>query len=449
MASNENDNDAAQVYLLGKTYLANNQGQFYIRNDPIIHMAAGDQHTIIITATGRAFAFGDNTSGQLGLGHKDKIEKVSCIKSLKFTGSDERIILAACGRDSSLVATNHGALYVFGSNLHSQLGIETSDPSMILSEPRKIDRFKGKIDWKQISMGAEHSCALTDDGIVYVWGSNDDGQCGQPRKTKTVTTPKELRLDYPVVAISCGYYHTALVSEDGRLFVFGNNDDRQLGRSVPDPYIGPVEVSIPHKVKAVACGHQHTVVLTENGEIYACGRNDRGQLGLGPRVSTAESFESVQGLPKRITEIAAGEGHTAVLGSRGDIYVFGDGKHGKLGSQTHSNEFEPCFVDKFKVYNVLKVVCGGCQTIVFAQKKNQESKRSSGSDDDIGNATLSITQRPKSRARNTRNKTLTDRSLTVGDSMDLLCHIRNHLVHPIIYVLKQMMINQIENYLNQ
>ncbi|CAF1394170.1 unnamed protein product [Adineta ricciae] len=419
MANNDNDDDAPQVYLLGKTYLANNQGQFYIRNDPIVHMAAGDRHTIIVTETGRAFAFGDNTSGQLGLGHTDKIEKVSCIKSLKFTGTDERIVLAACGRESSLVATNHGALYAFGSNIRSQLGFNTSDPASIQSQPKKIDRFKNKIVWKQISMGAEHACALNEDGVVYVWGANDDGQCGQPRKDDEIKVPKELRLDHSVTAISCGNYHTALVSKDGKLFVFGNNDDRQLGRSVPDSAVGPLQVSFTHKVKDVACGHQHTVVLTENGEVYSCGRNDRGQLGLGPSVASAESFELIPGLPKRIQAIAAGEGHTAVLGPRGDIYVFGDGKHGKLGSTTYSNEFEPCIVDKFKLYNVLKVVCGGCQTIVLAKKKDHDQKKSSGSDEDFGNATLSVTQRPKSRARSVRSsKALTDRSLAVGDSMD-------------------------------
>ena len=57
------DNDAAQVYLLGKTYLANSQGQFYIRNDPIVQLACGDRHTIIVTESGRAFAFGDNSFG--------------------------------------------------------------------------------------------------------------------------------------------------------------------------------------------------------------------------------------------------------------------------------------------------------------------------------------------------------------------------------------------------
>lgn len=66
------------------------------------------------------------------------------------------------------------------------------------------------------------------------------------------------------------------------------------------------------------------------------------------------------------------------------MYVFGDGKHGKLGSTTYSNEVEPCFVDKFKAYNVLKAVCGGCQTIVLAQKKNSDLKKSSGSDEENG-----------------------------------------------------------------
>ncbi|CAF3772630.1 unnamed protein product [Adineta steineri] len=418
MANNENDNDAAQVYLLGKTYLANNQGQFYIRNDPIVQMASGDRHTLIITESGRAFAFGDNGSGQLGLGHTNNVEKVSCIKSLKFGDTGERVILAACGRESSLVATNRGSIYAFGSNNRSQLGIESKDTTMIHTQPSKIEHFRGKINWKQISMGAEHACALTEDGLVYVWGSNEDGQCGQPRKNDTIKIPRELRVEYQVVAISCGYYHTALVSSDGRLFLFGNNDDRQLGRSVPDQFVGPVEVSLPDKVKGVACGNQHTVVLTEKGDVYTCGHGDRGQLGLGHKVHSAETFEFVPGLPKRLTAVAAGEAHTIILGSRGDIYVCGDGKHGKLGSQTHSNEFEPCLIDKFKSYNVLKVVCGGCQTIVLAQKKTTDQKKSSGSEDDISNATLSVTQRPKSVARNLRNEKITNRSSTFGDSLD-------------------------------
>ena len=73
---------------------------------------------------------------------------------------------------------------------------------------------------------------------------------------------------------ACGYYHTALVSEDGRLFLCGNNEDRQFGRSKPSGHSDPVEVSMPSRVKAVACGNQHTLVLTEDGNVYTCGKID-------------------------------------------------------------------------------------------------------------------------------------------------------------------------------
>lgn len=68
MASDEND--APLVHLLGKTYLAGDQVQFHIRNDAIVHMAAGDRHTIAVTESGRAFAFGDNSSGRLSTKEK-------------------------------------------------------------------------------------------------------------------------------------------------------------------------------------------------------------------------------------------------------------------------------------------------------------------------------------------------------------------------------------------
>jgi alpha-tubulin suppressor-like RCC1 family protein len=135
--------------------------------------------------------------GQLGLGHTNNVEKISCIKSLKFNETGEKVILAACGRESSLVATNRGSLYAFGSNSRSQLAIETSESTLNQSQPVKIEHLKGK-KWKQISMGAEHACALTDDGQVYVWGANDDGQCGQPRKNETIKIPRELRIEYSV-----------------------------------------------------------------------------------------------------------------------------------------------------------------------------------------------------------------------------------------------------------
>ncbi|CAF0918769.1 unnamed protein product [Rotaria sordida] len=378
----ENEHNASTIYLLGRTYLTKNE-KFYIRNDPIIHMAAGDRHTIIVTESGRTYSFGDNNSGQLGLGHMNYTEKVSYIKSLKFVNTGEKVILAACGHDSSLVATNQGSLYAFGSNNHCQLGIESKESTTVYPYPVKIEYFHSTMSWKQISMGAKHTCVLDNNGVVYVWGLNEDGQCGQARKHNIIRIPTKLRLEYSTIAISCGYYHTALITEGGRVFLFGNNSDKQLGCSIPTQYVGPFEVSLPDPVIAIACGNQHTVVLTNIGEVYTCGRGDCGQLGLGPSILFAEHFKMIENLPKYVTAIAAGKVHTAILSHDGNIYAFGDGKYGKLSYETYSNVFEPRSINKFKGYNVLKVVCGGCQTIILAQKKQTENE------EDIQNTTNS------------------------------------------------------------
>lgn len=139
--------------------------------------------------------------GQLGLGHTNPTEKVLCIKSLKFDEIGEKVVLAACGCKSSLVATNEGSLYAFGSNHYCQLGFESKDLSTIHSHPVKIKYFRSKISWKQLSMGAEHTCVLNNNGEVYVWGSNEYGQCGLARTFDIIRIPRQLRLEYPVISM--------------------------------------------------------------------------------------------------------------------------------------------------------------------------------------------------------------------------------------------------------
>lgn len=90
----------------------------------------------------------------------------------------------------------------------------------------------------------------------------------------------------------------------------------------------------------------------------------------------AEKFEHLNSLPTRIVQIAAGEGHSAAIDHRGLLFFFGDGKHGKLGFSTQMNEFQPKPVDVFREKNVLKVVCGGCQTMVLAEKQISDGSNS-------------------------------------------------------------------------
>lgn len=101
--------------------------------------------------------------------------------------------------------------------------------------------------------------------LLLIQCKNDD------RLTKGAMTIHSLLL-FILLFRSCGYYHTAFVTEEGKLLVCGSNETRQLGRKMPPENASPAVVSLPGRVKDVACGHNHTVVLTENGEVYTCGQ---------------------------------------------------------------------------------------------------------------------------------------------------------------------------------
>jgi hypothetical protein len=105
-----------------------------------------------------------------------------------------------------------------------------------------------------VSCGFYHTAALTVDGKVVCWGSNDNGQCN---------VPDDLDL---VGAVSCGHYFVAVLTRDGVVRCWGENDCEQC--NVPEG-LG--------KVVALSCGGYHVAALTEDGRLVCWGWNVHGQ----------------------------------------------------------------------------------------------------------------------------------------------------------------------------
>ena len=126
----------------------------------------------------------------------------------------------------------------------------------------------------------------------------------------------------------------------------------------------------------VSCGGDHTVTLSEDGNIYVFGQSTNGQLGLGTRTletSIPVQITSLSEICKnginKIIQISCGENHTSVVSSGGQLFTFGDGRHGKLclDTETLSNHYTPVLSTRFRDYKVLSAHCGGCHTMVIAQ----------------------------------------------------------------------------------
>ncbi|XP_067675133.1 X-linked retinitis pigmentosa GTPase regulator-like isoform X2 [Haliotis asinina] len=369
MASTDDSDipETGAIFTFGKSFFAENvPNKFWVKNDKVLQIACGDEHTALITSSGRIFMFGSNNWGQLGLLDVKSATKPSCIKSLKT----EKLKLVACGRNHSVIATESGKLFSFGANGEGQLGIEGIDDS---TSPSHIDSLDA-MPYCMLGAGVEHSVALTEDGRVFVWGGGGEGQLGLGHDTE-VPTPKELPFEENVVCISCGYYHTALVTESGDLYTFGETENGKLGLGDnPAEYATPQHVSsITEKVKWVACGGSHTVVLTESGSVYTFGEGANGQLGHGTLVLQT-AVPHLLKLEFKVTHIACGENITAIVSEGGQLYTCGDGRHGKLGlgQESFSNQFKPHRVDRFTKFKVQMVSCGGCHMIVKARRRIQD-----------------------------------------------------------------------------
>ena len=120
-----------------------------------------------------------------------------------------------------------------------------------------------------VSCGGEHSTAVTSDGVLYTWGGGKCGQLGHG-DWKDQCRPCKVRFfsGQRVLAVACGSFYTAAVTDNYDLYTWGCGRDGQLGhgdRSSPkSPKI--VDALVPYAVIQVACGEYHASAIVDDGE---------------------------------------------------------------------------------------------------------------------------------------------------------------------------------------
>ncbi|NWY96474.1 RPGR regulator, partial [Loxia curvirostra] len=364
--------ESGAVFTFGKSKFAEDiPSKFWFKNDKPVLISCGDEHTAVITGKGKLYMFGSNDWGQLGLGSKNTVSKPTCVKALK----PEKPKLAVCGRNHTLVYTEKGNVYAAGGNSEGQLGLGDTEERTTF---HLIRFFTNQHKIKQLSAGSYTSAAVTEDGQLFVWGDNSEGQIGLASEA-SVSVPCKVDIGKPVSFVSCGYYHSALITGDGELYTFGEAVNGKLGlfpeqlknNRVPQPVLGIME-----KVNKVACGGEHTVVMTET-DVYTFGLGQYGQLGHGTFVFESSVPKPVKRLKRhKVCNIACGENHTAVIAENGLMFTFGDGRHGKLGfgEESFTNLFDPTLCYNFLKFTVLLVACGGCHMLVFAAPRPKGSE---------------------------------------------------------------------------
>ncbi|KAM4854482.1 putative E3 ubiquitin-protein ligase HERC6 [Thomomys bottae] len=196
------------------------------------------------------------------------LRKIKALASIK-------IIQVSCGDFHSLALSEDSQVFSWGKNSEGQLGLGINTPKQAI--PERVRSLEG-IPVAQVAAGGAHSFALGLSGTCFGWGSNKSGQLALTRKKFNVQSYKPVSVGalktLDVTYISCGHEHTAVLTQDGRVFTFGDNGFGQLGYESSIHVREPKHVErLDGPVSQIDCGSYHTLAYVyTTGQVVAFGR---------------------------------------------------------------------------------------------------------------------------------------------------------------------------------
>ena len=231
-------------------------------------------------------------------------------------------------------------------------------------------------DWEvvQEQMMAQRAGDVQQHSAVYVWGLNDKDQLGGLKGSKIkLPVYSEVLSKLKPIHIAGGSKTLFIVSQEGKLYACGEGTNGRLGlgdnNNVYEPKPIPFLSQYVIKKVAVHSGGKHALALTQDGKIFSWGEGEDGKLGHGNRLSLDKPrlIEALKS--KRIRDIACGSGHSAAIASNGELYTWGLGEYGRLGHGDTTTQLKPKLIEALVGQRVIQVACGSrdAQTMALTE----------------------------------------------------------------------------------
>lgn len=340
-------------------------------------------------ALGDVFIWGEGTNDGILGGGLRRVGNLSTSETDAFLPKalESKVVLdvqsIGCGYKHAVLVTKQGEMFSWGEESGGRLG---HGAEVDVFHPKLIDTLSG-MNVELVACGEYHTCAVTYSGDLYTWGdgTHNSGLLGHGNEVshwipKKVSGALEgLRVSY----VSCGPWHTAIVTLAGQLFTFGDGTFGALGHGDHSSSNIPREVETLKGLRAtrVSCGVWHTAAVVEvinesvesssqssSGRLFTWGDGDKGQLGdvdkkprLVPVCVTALADEN-------ICRVACGHSLTVALTTSGHVYTMGSTAYGQLGCPAASGKVPTRVEDKIADSFIEDIACGSYHVGVLTSK---------------------------------------------------------------------------------
>ena len=310
------------------------------------------QHALAIDA-GTLYSWGLNTSGQLGSGTQGPLVQ----------GTFQTVTLgaypptkAAAGAAHSFALDTNNDLWAWGNNTSGQLGISSGpvESTAVANSPVKIPVPSISVGtWANAAGGNDFSIGLTSLGDVYTWGADLYGQLGTGISLPDtgLGVPSLVTIGTAVTQVCAGAEHALALDSNGTVWAWGHNQAGQVGVgsradvSTPHAVLGltiysPTVVS-PYAITQIVAGPSFSLALDNHGNVYAWGDNAQGALGIlngSEQPNLSGSFLSPQPLTNlaswygvSVSSLAVTANSVVAVDSHGHVWTWGWDQRGRLG----------------------------------------------------------------------------------------------------------------------
>ncbi|KAK6233521.1 hypothetical protein QUC31_005927 [Theobroma cacao] len=339
-------------------------------------------------ALGDVFIWGEGTGdGVLGGGiHRTGNSGGVKIDSLLPKALESAVVLdvqnIACGGQHAALVTKQGEVFSWGEECGGRLGHGVDSD---VSHPKLIDSLKN-INVELVACGEYHSCAVTLSGEMYSWGGSscNFGLLGHGHETSQ-WVPKKLNGPLEgihVSSVSCGPWHTAVVTSAGQLFTFGDGTFGVLGHGDRKSVSVPREVESLKGLRTVraSCGVWHTAAVVEvmvgsssssncsSGKLFTWGDGDKGRLGHGDKEARLVPTCVAALVEPNFCCVVCGHSMTVALTTNGHVYTMGSPVYGQLGNSQADGKHPVRVEGKLTKNFVEEIACGAYHVAVLTSR---------------------------------------------------------------------------------
>lgn len=279
-----------------------------------------EYHALFIKTSGSLWAMGDNRFGQFGNG-----SLIGSTVPVQI-GVDTDWKLAVAGQHSSFALKTNSSFWAWGRNNYAQFGNG--------EHKNRILPVNNSLHWETVEMSSGssfngHVLAIQQNGTLWSWGTNHDGQLGVGTSYTHKALPVQVGTDTDWKSITNGFHFSIAVKTDGTLWGWGRNGRGQLGMTGSFDRKVPTQIGLDSNWSIVSAGSEFVIALKKDSTLWSWGYNYNGQLGHG-NTSTLNAPTQV-GVDSNWIMISAGGKHSLALKSDSTLWSWGYNQYGQIG----------------------------------------------------------------------------------------------------------------------